>query len=86
MKNPARRVTCGFCAAGRDEVELLFVSEIGGYPPAICDRCVAVKYVVVAAHRTSPELAETLARITVPPDDGKDCPTFQPIKKPEERK
>jgi hypothetical protein len=31
---------CWFCRASSDDVELLFVSSVGGLPPVICSGCV----------------------------------------------
>lgn len=49
------RPCCAFCAAKLDDVELMFVSRLGGLPPAICSGCVEGYRLVLEAHRIDPD-------------------------------
>lgn len=57
-----RKYCCDFCSRELAEVDLLFVSELGGIPPEICDRCVTGFAEVVTTHKRSPELAAAMVR------------------------
>ena len=48
--------SCSFCAAGLGETDLLFVSQIGGLPPAICGECVSDFAAVMRLHEADPAL------------------------------
>jgi hypothetical protein len=45
---------CCFCGAVTADVELLFVSQIGGLPPVICSGCVQGFAAILVAHRANP--------------------------------
>lgn len=49
------RPSCAFCAAELEQVELMFVSRLGGLPPAICSGCIERNMGVLEAHRIDPE-------------------------------
>jgi hypothetical protein len=54
---PARRHCCAFCGAELADVELVFVSSLGGLPPGICSDCVEWFAVTLALHRRDPAAA-----------------------------
>ena len=58
------RPLCCFCGTDKDDakVALLFLSEIGGEPPLICDKCVMGYAAYVELHRKAPELLASLIR------------------------
>lgn len=51
------KLSCDFCASPLAEVDLLFRSEVGGLPPAICSDCVVGFADVVKLHRVDPDAA-----------------------------
>lgn len=53
MINKTRSLRCCFCGATHCQVELLFVSPIGGLPPNICSGCVEGFATVIAAYRVN---------------------------------
>jgi hypothetical protein len=53
----SRSLRCCFCGATHCEVELLFVSPIGGLPPNICSGCVEGFAAVIAAYRVDANAA-----------------------------
>lgn len=59
-KAPPTTHRCSCCSRDVSEVELLFRSEIGGIPPAICSICITVMAEVVEAHAVSPTRAAAL--------------------------
>ena len=60
MRGRSAIPTCSFCGTGRDEVELLFRSPLGGCHDHICDRCVRLFGEAVRLNDLSPQLAATL--------------------------
>jgi hypothetical protein len=59
-RNPPLRHACSFCGHDINEVELLFRSQLGGLPAAICEGCIEPYHEVVTMHRHSPERAAEL--------------------------